>query len=252
MSLLNVVEPVYTQIRNQSAFVNNKSILGIDDTITAGTHTLGGANQLLFLKLGHTNDGIDVISTSASDTGAGTGVRTIAVEGLYCDTADGNRYKKRISKYTMAGTSNGSLLSGVNSFAIIHKISVITAGSANVNVGSISCKIGSSVLCVMKPNEGISKVLTYGVEFGKLLLVKSLHVSSYCQTASTLRIEEQDLSTGKKTLITKIFLSTSTNHIDYPLNHKVSAGHYITGTITNLETPTGTNHICVKFESIET
>ena len=252
MSLVNIVEPIYTQIKDLSTLVSNQSILGIADSITAGTHTLGGANQLLFIKLLNTNDGLDVISTSASDTHNGSGARTIAVEGLYCDTADGNRYKKRISTYTMAGTAAGSLLTGVNSFAIVHKISVLTTGSVNVNVGSISAKIASAVCCVLKPNEGVSKVLTYGVQHGKSLLIKSLHISSYCQTAANIEIEEQDLATGKRTLITKLFLATSTSHIDYPLNHKVVAGKYITANITNLETPTGTNHICAKLEAIET
>ena len=252
MSLLNIVEPIYTQIKDLSTLVSNQSILGIADSITAGTHTLGGANQLMFLKIGNTNDGLDVISTSASDTSNGSGARTIAVEGLYCDTADGNRYKKRRATYTMAGTSAGSLLSGVNSFAIVNKISVLTTGSVNVNVGSISAKISTAVCCVLKPNEGVSKVLLYGVQHGKSLLIKSLHISSYCQTAANIEIEEQDLATGKRTLITKLFLAVNTSHIDYPLNHKVNAGSYITANITNLETPTGTNHICAKLEAIET
>tara|TARA_R110002153_G_scaffold16627_4_gene58642 strand:+ start:3364 stop:4122 length:759 start_codon:yes stop_codon:yes gene_type:complete len=252
MSLLNIVEPIYTQIKDLSTLVSNQSILGIADSITAGTHTLGGANQLMFLKIGNTNDGLDVISTSASDTSNGSGARTIAVEGLYCDTADGNRYKKRRATYTMAGTSAGSLLTGVNSFAIVNKISVLTTGSVNVNVGSISAKISTAVCCVLKPNEGVSKVLLYGVQHGKSLLIKSLHISSYCQTAANIEIEEQDLATGKRTLITKLFLAVNTSHIDYPLNHKVNAGSYITANITNLETPTGTNHICAKLEAIET
>ena len=238
MSLLNIVEPIYTQIKDLSTLVSNQSILGIADSITAGTHTLGGANQLMFLKIGNTNDGLDVISTSASDTSNGSGARTIAVEGLYCDTADGNRYKKRRATYTMAGTSAGSLLTGVNSFAIVNKISVLTTGSVNVNVGSISAKISTAVCCVLKPNEGVSKVLLYGVQHGKSLLIKSLHISSYCQTAANIEIEEQDLATGKRTLITKLFLAVNTSHI--------------TANITNLETPTGTNHICAKLEAIET
>ena len=252
MSLVNIVEPIYTQIKDRSTLVENKTIVGIDDAITAGTFTLGGANQMLFLQLGNGNVAISITSTSALDTAAGTGARTIAVEGLYCDTSDGNRYKKRISTFTMAGTSAGSLLSGTNSFAMIYKMNVLTAGSANVNAGSISSKLNTSVLCVLKPNEGESKILTHGVPHGKSLLVKSLHISSYCQTAATLRIEEQDLSTGRKKLLTKMFLAVNTSHIDYPLNHKVPAGSYITGTITNLETPTGTNHISAKFVSIET
>ena len=255
MSLLNIVEPIYTQIKDRAVIVDNRNIIGIDDAITAGTFTLGGANQLMFLKLGNTNDALAITSTSAVDTaasGGGTGARTISVEGLYCDTADGNRYKSRLSTFTMAGTSAGSLLSGVNSFAIVHKISVLTTGSANVNVGSINAKISTSVCCVLKPNEGVSKILTHGVPYGKMLLVKSLHISSYCQTAASLRIEEQDLATGKKKLLTKMFLAVNTSHIDYPLNHKVPGGSYITATITNLETPTGTNHICAKLEAIET
>ena len=252
MSLLNIVEPIYTQIKDLSTLVSNQSILGIADSITAGTHTLGGANQLMFLKIGNTNDGLDVISTSASDTSNGSGARTIAVEGLYCDTADGNRYKKRTSIYTLAGTSAGSLTSGVNSFAIVHKISVLTAGSGNVNAGTISAKIAANTCCVLKPNEGESKVLTHAVPHLKNLLVKALHISSYCQTAASIRVEEQDLATGRKKLITKLFLAVNTSHIDYPLNHKVNAGSYITANITNLETPTGTNHICAKLEAIET
>ena len=250
MSLLNIVEPIYTQIKDKATIVQNKNIVGIDDAITAGTNTLGGGNQLLFIKLLNTGD--DLISTSAADTANGTGARTVSVEGLFCDTADSNRYKKRISTYTMAGTSAGSLLSGVNTFAVVHKITVLTAGSGNVNAGTISAKIASSVCCVLKPNEGVSKVLTHGVPYGKELLVKALHISSYCQTAASIRVEEQDLATGRKKLITKLFLAVNTSHIDYPLNHKVNAGSYITANITNLETPTGTNHICAKLEAIET
>ena len=252
MSLLNIVEPIYTQIKDRATIVQNKNIVGIDDAITAGTHTLGGDNQMLFIKLLHTQDGLDVISTSAADTASGTGARTIAVEGLYCDTADGNKYKKRISTYTMAGTSAGSLLTGVNEFSIVHKISVLTAGSANVNAGSISAKIASSVCCVLKPNEGESKVLTHGVQHGKELLVKALHVSAMGQTAANIQIEEQELGTGRKKIITKLFIGANTSHIDYPLNHKVPAGSYITANIINLETPTGTNHICGKLEAVET
>tara|TARA_R110000822_G_scaffold74383_2_gene178680 strand:- start:764 stop:1522 length:759 start_codon:yes stop_codon:yes gene_type:complete len=252
MSLLNIVEPIYTQIKDLSSLVNNKTIVGIQDSITAGTFTLGGANQLMFLKVGNTNSAIDVISTSASDTSNGVGARTILVEGLYCDSADGNKYKNRVSIFTLAGTSNGSLTSGINSFAMVHKISVATTGSSNVNVGSISAKISTSVCCVLNPSEGVSKILTHGVPYGKELLVKNLHISSYCQTAAILRIEEQDLSTGRKKLLTKLFLAVNTSHIDYPLNHKVPAGSYITGNITNLETPTGTNNISAKFESVET
>jgi len=252
MSLLNIVEPIYTQIKDRATIVQNKNIVGIADSITAGTHTLGGANQLLFVKLLDTQDGLDIISTSASDTSNGSGARTIAVEGLYCDSADGNKYKKRVSTYTMAGTSAGSLLTGVNSFSVVHKITVLTAGTTFVNVGSISAKIASAVCCVLKPNEGESKVLIHGVPHGKDLLVKAIHISSYCQTAANILVEEQDLSTGKKKLITKLFLAVNTSHIDYPLNHKVPAGSYITANITNLETPTGTNHICGKLEAVET
>ena len=252
MSLLNIVEPIYTQIKDRATIVQNKNIVGIDDTITAGTFTLGFGGVATFIKFGNTEDGLDVISTSAADTATGTGARTIAVEGLFCDTADSNRYKKRTSIYTLAGTSAGSLTSGVNSFAIVHKISVLTAGSGNVNAGTISAKIAANTCCVLKPNEGESKVLTHAVPHLKNLLVKALHISSYCQTAASIRVEEQDLATGRKKLITKLFLATSTSHIDYPLNHKVVAGKYITANITNLETPTGTNHICAKLEAVET
>lgn len=75
-----------------------------------------------------TAETVTVVSGSASDTLAGTGARTVTLEGL-----DGN-YVEIIETVEMNGTSNAVT---TNSFLRINKIYVSTAGSNRTNVGTI-------------------------------------------------------------------------------------------------------------------
>ena len=52
MSLKEIVEPIYTQIQDNSARVNNTVIRAIDAAAAAGTFTLGAASKLIAFKIG--------------------------------------------------------------------------------------------------------------------------------------------------------------------------------------------------------
>jgi hypothetical protein len=68
-------------------------------------------------------------STSASDTSAGVGARTIFIRGI------NGSYAKTSETITLNGTSN---VATVNSYLHIHLAQVQTVGSTGVNVGQIS------------------------------------------------------------------------------------------------------------------
>lgn len=70
-----------------------------------------------------------IVSTSVNDTAAGTGARTLTVNGLngsYVDTTE---------TVTLNGTTP---VNTVNSFVIIHRMVVVTVGSGTVNAGIIT------------------------------------------------------------------------------------------------------------------
>ena len=72
---------------------------------------------------------VNIVSSSVNDTAVGTGARTITVNGLngsYADTTE---------TITLNGTTN---VTTVNSYFIIHRMTVGTAGSGATNAGAIS------------------------------------------------------------------------------------------------------------------
>jgi hypothetical protein len=70
-----------------------------------------------------------ITSTSANDTGAGTGARTMQISGLLSDT--GLIASETI---TLAGTAPVTL---TNNYQMVHRMIVLTAGSGGVNAGTI-------------------------------------------------------------------------------------------------------------------
>lgn len=77
----------------------------------------------------------EVLSSSAADTAAGTGARTITVTGL------GPAYVAQSEVVTLNGTSVVAL---VNTYIHINKVNVTTAGSGNTNTGAITVRIAAA------------------------------------------------------------------------------------------------------------
>lgn len=84
----------------------------------------------------------DIVSSSASDTSAGVGARTVLVEGL---SAANNLQSETV---TMNGTLN---VPTANTYTMIHRLTVLTAGSNNHNVGNITAtaQTDATVTCFL-------------------------------------------------------------------------------------------------------
>jgi len=78
---------------------------------------------------------VTVVSDDADDTSAGTGARTIKIQGL-----DGN-YDFQEETITMNGTTN---VNSINTFLRVNRMEVLTAGSSNSMEGTITATIGGN------------------------------------------------------------------------------------------------------------
>jgi len=78
---------------------------------------------------------VTVVSASTADDSAGTGARTVKIEGL-----DGN-YASQSETVTMDGTTN---VVTTNTYIRLFRMSVLTAGSGGKNAGNITATIGGN------------------------------------------------------------------------------------------------------------
>lgn len=78
---------------------------------------------------------VTVVSDDADDTSAGTGARTIKIQGL-----DGN-YDFQEETITMNGTTN---VTSTNTFLRVNRMEVLTAGSSNGMEGTITATVGGN------------------------------------------------------------------------------------------------------------
>ena len=211
MSLKEIVEPIYTQIEDKSARVNNTLIRAIDDAAAAGTFTLGASSNLLAFKIGDSagaNTALDLVSTSALDVRtSGTGARQVKVEGLVADTSDSNKRKPQTCVFNMNGTTivntGSGVASGINLFCAVNKITVFSTGNTYSNAGDITAKQTgtSTVYGILQATHFSSKCLHYATRSSEELLIKSIHISSAMATACSVELFEQDLNTGYKEMI---------------------------------------------------
>ena len=261
MSLKEIVEPIYTQIEDRSARVDNQIIRAIDDTIVAGTFTLGGSGNLIAFKIGDgagANTALDIVSTSTADVrNNGNGARTIRVDGLFADTNDGNKRKPRFCIFNMNGTTvvntGSGIASGTNLFCAVNKITVLSTGAAYCNAGDITAKAtgASTVFGILQSTHFSSKVMFLATAHNQQLLIKDIHISSSLATAGSIEIFEQDLDTGLKEMLGKVFVGNNHSDILHPLNYRVGKQKAFYITITNLESVIGSNHIAANVSAIK-
>lgn len=257
MSLLQSTESVYSQIEDKSVFYTNQTIKGIEDQLAVGSFALGSINRQIHYGF-NTNVVLSVSSTSANDAeGAPQGAKSILVRGLFCDTADSNRYKVRQTTFPLLGAvAQTTPISGTNSFAVINSIEVITVGTSQTNQGVINVVANGTtdLYGCIQVGQTKSNVFSHAVGYNQSLLVKEIHISSMCHTACVLEIFEQNLNSGLKTLISKIHMNSISGHINQPLNHKVptEGANVLYANLTNLEPILAgdTNHICCNITSL--
>lgn len=111
---------------------------------------------------------MNIVSSSTSDTAAGTGARTVSIAGL-----DAN-YLEINETVTMNGTTP---VATTKSYLRIQRMTVVTAGSVENNVGTITIS-NATPQGTIQPNAGQSSFSMYTVPAGKVAYLHSLHLSS--------------------------------------------------------------------------
>lgn len=137
----------------------------------------------------------DVKSTSANDTSAGTGARTVRVFGL-----EGWGTPEVSEDVTLNGTSN---VATSNSYVVINRLECLTFGSGGTNAGIITAtaQTDATVSAAIQAGVGESKQAIYGLPSTKSLylvqLFAELGVSLTANVTGKLLVKENaDLGTA--------------------------------------------------------
>ncbi|MCP3680462.1 MAG: hypothetical protein GY782_09535 [Gammaproteobacteria bacterium] len=125
----------------------------------------GGGGVYNFLSAAET---ITAVSDSALDTSAGTGARTIEVQGL-----DSN-YELQTEEVILNGTTPAAL---VNQYLRIFRSKVLTAGTGEVNAGTITIAGTTQTQAVISAGQGQTLMAIYTVPAGKTAYLKKIYSS---------------------------------------------------------------------------
>lgn len=156
------------------------NLIGYNPSVstTASTVWSGGATSYVQLT---TATALEVVSASANDAAAGTGARTVRVEGLDAS------YVPFAETVTLNGVTPVPL---VNTSAIaINKTTVLTAGSGLVNAGKIDVRAVSggavkSSIQALPESSGRSADFVFTVPAGQYAQLKYIDVFSITNTGS--------------------------------------------------------------------
>ena len=125
------------------------------------------------------------VSDDAADDGAGTGTRTLVIEGL---DASFNEVSETI---TMDGVTP---VLTTQTFLRINRAYGLTAGSGGVNAGNISISVGGDLQAYVEAMEGQTHQTHYTVPAGHVLIVDNFTIgvgrlagSADCHVASSVR-----------------------------------------------------------------
>jgi hypothetical protein len=128
-------------------------------------------------------------SSSASDAAAGTGCRTILVEGVA-----GTTLAYQSETVTMNGTANVAL---TNTYQGINKVTCATSGSGETNAGTILVGAANTALANMPANYGTNQAAVYYVPSDKKSWLLSWGFSVGNSTAASASVQLQMKENGK-------------------------------------------------------
>ena len=146
---------------------------------------------------------LNVVSTDADDTSAGTGARTVEIEGL------NSSWAVITETVSMNGTTN---VTTTNSFLRVYRARVVTAGSSGVNEGTITMTntTSSNVIGqISVDNSGFGQTLMaiYTIPAGKTGYLISINGSSSKDNEHSFRLLARDNTVSNAAWNTKEFLN---------------------------------------------
>ena len=101
---------------------------------------------------------VSVVSASTADTSAGTGARTVEIQGLDAD------YNLKTETVTMNGQS---AVTTTATFIRVFRMRVASAGTGEINAGNITASIGGSNVARILADEGQTLMAVYTVPANK-------------------------------------------------------------------------------------
>ena len=151
-------------------------------------------------------DTTTIVSSSTADDAAGTGARTVQVFGLDANWADIEEV------VTMDGTSAVTL---TNDYLRVFRTKVLTAGSSETNVGTLTIQVGGTTVGQVQPDTGQSLMAIFTSAAGEKWQLLSWYVSITGKTAGVAEIALQTRVDGGAWQ-TKMFAQvTESNSINY-------------------------------------
>ena len=131
---------------------------------------------------------VSVVSSSTNDTSAGTGARTLEIQGLDAD------YNLQTSTVTMAGT--GTVTTGSDTYLRIFRMRVLTAGTGETNAGSITASIGGSNVAQISAGNGQTLMGVYTVPAGYHCSLLKLQASISKNQEATIQLRTKAADNG--------------------------------------------------------
>ena len=124
---------------------------------------------------------VNVASTDANDTSAGTGARTVLIQGL------NSSYVETEETITLNGLSN---VTSVNSYLRLHRAIIKTGGTGGKNVGEITMTntTAGDVICAIEAGKNQTLQCFWTVPAGKTLYLTSYYFTSENSLPSVIEL----------------------------------------------------------------
>lgn len=148
---------------------------------------------------------LEVLSTSASDTAAGTGARTVLVSGLDAS------YNTITETVALNGVTP---VATVNQYLRVNIFTVTTVGSGEANAGDITLRVsgGGSTQAIARAGFGFGRSAVYTVPAGFTLFIKSMVFTVLAANGASVNVAEFG-----------IFQRSNTGNRRIPLTFQVSS-----------------------------
>lgn len=182
---------------------------------------------------------LDIVSDDTADTSAGTGARTVLVEGL-----DGN-YDEVSETVTMNGTT---IVPTVNTYLRLSKVRVITSGTTETNEGTITVFQTTSGLQLgqINPDIGVTKVGVFTVPAGQTAYAVNFVAATNKNQGIEFLFKSRRIG---ESFVADRILESSGNPIDINLKSPTAIPEK-TDILVNADTVTGTSSVSVTIEFI--
>jgi len=182
---------------------SNVSKFGYNPTVGSGNYESiwEGSNAYPWMS---TDDQLEVLSSDTDDTSAGTGARTVELQGL------DSSWNVLTETVTMNGTS---AVTTTGSFLRIFRARVVTAGSSGRNEGTITIRDQDTsttrALITNGATDGNGQTLmaVYTIPAGKTGYVININVSSQKDQEQTYRLMARDNTVANAAWNVKEFLT---------------------------------------------